>query len=165
MLTANTLVLMKPVIPSIFEEEIRFKVKICVSDTLKLDFSSNKNFDRKKCYACTATVDSQGRNIGVGDTTCFNIGDNTLTDDMLIDCKPDEEYCATEILADWEPKDSLPLCTCFKHFSSMLITSFTNFTRDHKFSDSFEAAQQSSKILVKLREMSFSSTKIVKSPA
>ena len=59
----------------------------------------------KKCYACTATVDSNGRNIGLGDTTCFNLENNTLTDDMLIDCAPGEEYCATEILADWEPKD------------------------------------------------------------
>jgi len=59
-----------------------------------------------KCYACTATVDSNGRNIGVGDTTCFNLEDNPLTDNMMIDCVPGEEYCATEILADWEPKGS-----------------------------------------------------------
>ena len=50
-------------------------------------------------------MDSNGRNIGLGDTTCFNLENNTLTDDMLIDCAPGEEYCATEILADWEPKD------------------------------------------------------------
>ena len=42
-----------------------------------------------RCYACTATVDAQGRPVGVGDSNCLD--EDKLHQSMLIDCKSDEE--------------------------------------------------------------------------
>jgi hypothetical protein len=37
---------------------------------------------RKQCYSCTATRDSSGNDVGVGDSNCWeNVGSN-----MLVDC-------------------------------------------------------------------------------
>lgn len=55
-----------------------------------------------RCYACTATVDAQGRPVGVGDSNCLD--EDKLHQSMLIDCKSDEEYCSTEMTGDWQPK-------------------------------------------------------------
>lgn len=53
-----------------------------------------------QCYACTGTVDALGNPVGLGDPNCFE----NLHSGMLIDCRPEESYCVSEMTADWEPK-------------------------------------------------------------
>jgi len=54
-----------------------------------------------QCYACTATIDAFGNPIGIGDSDCWDT--DKLHKNMLTDCRPEQTYCATEMVADWQP--------------------------------------------------------------
>ena len=70
--------------------------KTCLTDNCNTDRLTN----RQTCYACTATRDSQGRPIGVGDDHCF---DNPAAE-TLTDCSNGDEYCKDEMIIDWLPR-------------------------------------------------------------
>ena len=70
--------------------------KTCLTDNCNTDRLTN----RQTCYACTATRDSQGYPIGVGDDHCF---DNPAAE-TITDCSNGDEYCKDEMIIDWLPR-------------------------------------------------------------
>ena len=72
----------------------------CKKTCQKDDCNTERLQNRQSCYACTATRDSQGRPIGVGDDHCF---DNPAAD-TLMDCEIDQQHCKDEMIIDWLPR-------------------------------------------------------------
>lgn len=66
--------------------------------------SNNCNVDRTvkglQCHVCSASVDSEGNQVGLGDTRCFSYSEQS----PLTDCPADSKFCSTELLVDWYAK-------------------------------------------------------------
>ena len=63
--------------------------------------SNNCNVGRTtktlQCHSCSASRDSSGYPVGLGDQNCFDHPENT----PLIDCPIEYDFCETEMLVDW----------------------------------------------------------------